>query len=167
MDYLTYIDDHTPGRRSDVTPLFANADAFRSAVDDLLEKTAALNWNIVAGVDALGFVIGGALAARRACGLVAIRKQAKLPVQALQEVYAHYSGGTEALELRDGLVKSTDRVLIVDEWIETGATVQAAVRLIERTGGCVVGIATIHCDLHPDRDPLLGRVPVVALRWGS
>ncbi len=121
-DYLAYIDDHTPGRRSDVTPLFANADAFRGAVDDLLAKTTALNWNIVAGVDALGFVLGGALAARRGCGLVAIRKQAKLPVQALREKHVHYSGGTESLELRDGVLKSTDRVLIVDEWIETGAT---------------------------------------------
>lgn len=162
-DYLRLIDDRTGGPRSDVTPLFANAEAFRAVVDALLERTAPLNWNIVAGIDALGFALAGALAARKGCGLVAIRKQGKLPVQALRESYAHYTGGTEALELRDGLLTADDRVLIVDEWIETGATVNAAARLIERSRAQVAGIATLHCDLTPQH-PVFNGTPVVALR---
>jgi len=163
-DYLQLIDDRTGGPRSDTTPLFANAVAFRAVVDALLRQTARLNWNIVAGIDALGFALGAALAARRGCGLVAIRKQGKLPVQGLSESYAHYMGGTEALELRDGLLGAHDRVLIVDEWIETGGTVNAAARLIEGSGAQVAGIAAVHCDL-PLQHPVFNRTAVIALRY--
>jgi len=162
-DYLRLIDDATGGPRSDVTPLFANAEAFRTVVDALLERTAPLNWNIVAGIDALGFVLGAALAARKGCGLVAIRKEGKLPVQTLRESYAHYTGGAQVLELREALLTTSDRVLIVDEWIETGATVAAAVRLIGRSSARVVGIATLHSDL-TTQHPAFNGIRVVALR---
>jgi adenine phosphoribosyltransferase len=117
---------------------------------------------VVAAVDALGFVLGGAIAGRRACGLVAVRKQGKLPNAALREPFEHYAGGTDALEVREGLFLERDRVLIVDEWIETGATVTATAQLVERCGAVVAGIATLHCDLPPDHAIFNGR-PVIAL----
>jgi adenine phosphoribosyltransferase len=153
-------DDGPP--RADVTPLYANAMAFRATVDALLERTASLNWNVVAAVDSLGFVLGGAIAGRRGCGLVAVRKEGKLPHATLREPFEHYAGGVDALEVREDLFFERDRVLIVDEWIETGATVAAATHLVERCGAVVAGIATLHCDLPPDHAIFKGN-PVIAL----
>jgi adenine phosphoribosyltransferase len=160
-DALGLIRDEGPPR-ADVTPLYADAKAFRATVDALLERTLSLDWNVVAAVDSLGFVLGGAIAVQRGCGLVAIRKEGKLPHATLREPFQHYGGGADALEVREDLFFERDRVLIVDEWIETGATVAATAHLVERCGAVVAGIATLHCDLPVDHGIFNGR-PVIAL----
>jgi adenine phosphoribosyltransferase len=158
---LRLIRDEGPPR-ADVTPLYANAEAFRVVVDELLDRTEGLSWNVVAGIDALGFVLGGALAAKTGRGMVPLRKHGKLPRPGARESFNHYRGGTEALEVRDGLLGPDDLVLVVDEWIETAATVAAAVRLIEGYGAKVAGLATLHSDV-PVHHPALGGIPLVAL----
>jgi adenine/guanine phosphoribosyltransferase-like PRPP-binding protein len=80
----------------------------------------------------------------------------------LRETFQHYTGAADALEVREGLLSELDRVLIVDEWIETGATVMAAAHLVERSGAVAVGIAALHCDLALDDGVFNGR-PVIAL----
>ena len=97
-------------------------------------------------MDALRFVLGAALAQRVRCGLVLIRKTGRLPVPGLQERFVDHTGTDKGLEVRADLALMGARVLLVDEWVETGAQMVTAARLIERCGGQVVGIATIHAD---------------------
>ena len=144
-DYLRLIDT-TTRPRCDVTPLFADHEAFSSLIDDLVAPFAQTEIDCVAGIDALGFIIGAAMALRLKTGLVTIRKGGKLPAQADAIDFVDYTGQTKSLELRTGTVKPGMQVLLVDEWIETGAQVAAAIGLIEQQGGIVAGIATINID---------------------
>jgi adenine phosphoribosyltransferase len=144
-DYLARIDTSGHGRY-DVTPLFADARAFAALVTDLLALAQPLSFEIVAGIDALGFILGSALALRAGTGFIPIRKEGKLPVPTDHAEFVDYSGTQKALELRHDAVLPGQRVLVVDEWIETGAQVSAAIRLIEGRGGIIAGVATIHID---------------------
>lgn len=161
--YLDRIDRNTPGPRDDVSPLFADRAAFAAVIDALGERCDPLGYDAIAGIDALGFVLGAALARRATCGLIVVRKAGCLPVPALQEAFMDYTGTEKMLELRADLVAPGARVLVVDEWIETGAQASAAARLIERAGGLVVGIATIHADGSTGVRALSTQYPLVAL----
>ncbi len=145
-DYLRLIDTRTRGPRYDVTPLFADSRAFARLIEDLAGRCHDVGYDVVAGIDALGFILGAALALHTRRGFVPVRKGGKLPVKADSERFTDYSGQEKTLELRVGAISPGTRVLVVDEWIETGAQVSAAVALIERQGGIVAGIAGIHMD---------------------
>jgi len=145
-NYLQLIDTHTQGPRSDVTPLFADYKAFSSLVEDLIEPFLQVAFDYVIGIDALGFIVGAALALRAKKGFVSIRKGGKLPVQTHSVDFVDYTGQIKSLELRADAIAAGTKVLIVDEWIETGAQIKAAIELVERQGGIVVGIATINID---------------------
>ena len=99
----------------------------------------------MAGIDALGFVLGTAMAQRFKKCLVTIRKGGKLPVEADRVEFVDYMG-KKSLELRPDLIGAGMRVLVVDEWIETGAQARAAIELIERRGGVIAGVAAICID---------------------
>ena len=144
MDYLSLIDrSKLHYKRSDVTPIFAEPAAFASLVDDLLAPFRDTNVQRVVGTDALGFVVGTALALRLGVGFVPVRKGGKLPVRNERIAFKDYSGAEKAFELRANPWPAGMRVLLSDEWIETGATATAAVKLIEQAGGVVVGIVAI------------------------
>lgn len=154
-DYLGLIDVNTPGRRNDVTPLFADAAAFSELITDLAAPFAPAEIDLVAGIDALGFILAAAIAVHLGKGLVPIRKGGKLPVLADRQEFIDYTGESKALELRAGLLQSGKRILLVDEWIETGAQIKAAIKLIERQGAIVVGIAAINIDINAMTRPIL------------
>ncbi len=144
MDYLSLIDrSKLHYKRSDVTPIFAEPAAFAALVDDMIAPFRDAGVQRVAGTDALGFIVGTALALRVGVGFVPIRKGGKLPVKNERVAFTDYTGHEKSLELRATPWPAGTRVLLVDEWIETGATAQAAVQLIERAAGVVVGIAAI------------------------
>jgi len=145
-EYLSLINRNTVDGRCDVTPIFADPAAFSALVEDMLAPFRNLGPEIVVGIDALGFIVGAALALRLKVGFVPIRKAGKLPVPADGEVFVDYSGLDKALELAKSSIKSGERVLIADEWVETGTQVSAAIRLVERQGGVVVGVAAINID---------------------
>lgn len=145
-DYLQLIDTHTPGPRYDVTPIFGNYEAFMALVEDLSRPFASIDFDIVAGIDALGFILGTAMALRFQKGFIPIRKGGKLPVEADMSHFVDYTGHEKSLELRADAIERGTRVLLVDEWIETGAQIRAAIELIERQGGVVVGVAAINID---------------------
>jgi adenine phosphoribosyltransferase len=158
-EYLALIDTQTQGPRYDVTPLFGNAAAFSALVDDLLALVDTTGFEVVAGIDALGFILGAALALRAGKGFLPVRKGGKLPVAADVAEFVDYTGNHKSLELRrDALVAGT-RVLLVDEWIETGAQASAAVRLIEARGSIIVGIAAIHIDTNERTKQLVDHYP--------
>lgn len=148
-DYLRFIDTHTPGPRCDVTPLFVNPQAFAELIADLCAPFPPETIDLVAGIDALGFILGAGMALRLGKGFLPIRKGGKLPVMAATEPFVDYTGLHKTLEVREDSLRPGLRVLLVDEWMETGAQMQAAVNLIERQGGVVAGIATINVDLNP------------------
>lgn len=144
VDYLRLIDrSKLHYKRSDVTPIFAEPAAFAALVDDLLMPFREARLQCVVGTDALGFVVGTALALRLGVGFVPIRKGGKLPVRHERVAFKDYSGAEKIFELRAEPWPAGTRVLLTDEWIETGATAKAAVTLIERAGGVVAGIAAI------------------------
>lgn len=144
--YLRKIDTRTSGDRYDVTPLFSDVEAFNALVSDLVDLHRSARPDVVACIDALGFILGTAIARELDVGIVPIRKGGKLPFEAERESFVDYSGHEKALELRPDAIAAHHRVLLVDEWIETGSQVSAAIRLLERCGGDIVGIATIHMD---------------------
>jgi adenine phosphoribosyltransferase len=158
-DYLRLIDTETGGPRNDVTPLFADHEAFANLVEDLLEGFAGIPFDLVAGIDALGFILGSAMAVKAGKGLVPVRKSGKLPVAVDRVTFVDYTGEEKALEIRHDAIEEGIRVLVVDEWIETGAQIGAAIELIEGRGGIVVGIASIAMDENARTETLRARFP--------
>jgi adenine phosphoribosyltransferase len=145
-DYLQLINADTKGPRCDVTPLFADYAAFAQLIQDLSLPLKQLDFDYVAGIDALGFILGTAVALHFKVGFLAIRKGGKLPVKTDQVCFVDYTGQKKSLELQHAAIRPGAKVVLVDEWIETGSQVRAAIDLIERQGGIVVGIATINVD---------------------
>ena len=144
MDYLRLIDrSKTHFKRSDVTPIFAEPAAWAALTEDLIAPWRGEKIERVAGTDALGFIVGTAIALRLGVGFVPVRKGGKLPVKNERVAFRDYTGVEKTFELRAEPWPVGTRVLLVDEWIETGATARAACELIERTGGVVAGIAAI------------------------
>jgi len=136
----TIVDFPEPGIRfKDLTPVLADAAALAAIADALAEPFAG-EYDIVAGVEARGFALAAAVAARSGHGLLLIRKAGKLPGEHLAESYA-LEYGTATLEVHVGQVPPGSRTLLVDDVLATGGTLIAAQRLIERAGWTVVGVA--------------------------
>jgi adenine phosphoribosyltransferase len=163
-NYLQLIDTNTEGPRYDVTPLFADYESFSVLVDDLLAPFSSLGFDYVAGIDALGFILGAAISFRANKGFISIRKGGKLPVETNSVRFVDYSGQEKTLEMRVDAIKPGARVLLVDEWIETGAQVNAAIELIESQQGIVIGIATINVDKNKVTDNLKKKFKINAVR---
>jgi len=163
--YLRRIDTQTRGNRYDVTPLFADAVAFDALVSDLVALHKPVRPDRVGCLDALGFILGAAIARELGVGIVPLRKGGKLPVEAEGERFTDYSGSEKTLEVRPDMISAGHRILLVDDWIETGSQISAAIRLVERMGGVVVGIAAIHMDQNPQTEVLRKRYRVRAASW--
>jgi len=144
--YLNRIDTEPTGNRNDVTPLFADAVDFSQLVLDLADPFLQTEVDFVACVDALGFILGAAIARHLDVGVIPVRKGGKLPVPTDSADFRDYSGELKRLEIRKNVFPRGARVLLVDEWIETGSQIQAATTLIEAQGGIIIGIATISMD---------------------
>ena len=157
LSYFKLIDTSTPGQRCDVTPLFAHIAAFAELVKDLSQPFLRLPVDFVAGIDALGFILGTAMALHLQKGFIPVRKGGKLPGEKISVAFTDYTGDNKVLELRAGAIPAGSRVLVVDEWIETGAQVSAAAQLIENQGGVIIEIAAINIDDNPNTQWLKGR----------
>jgi adenine phosphoribosyltransferase len=131
----------------DVTTLIGDARAFRVAIDQMVQPWAGAKIDKVAGTEARGFILGGAVAHQLSVGFVPVRKQGKLPWRTLSEEY-ELEYGTGTIEIHNDAVREGDRVLLVDDLIATGGTAEASIRLLRRAGATVVG-ATFIIDL-PD-----------------
>lgn len=127
----------------DPSSAYINARSFHAILDDLLEPFAADEIDVVAGFDAAGFVLGAAMACRLGKGFLTIRKGGKIPVAFDVVPMSNYSGKTDAMEMRKPAFAPGTRVLLVDQWIETGGTMSAGIALVERQHGIVAGIAAV------------------------
>ena len=144
--YLDIMSPNTKGEKFawlDPTSIYINGDAFTQLLDDLTADLEGVDCDVVAGLDAMGFVLGAALATRIGVGFLPIRKAGKLCVDTDSVSFTNYSGRTQDMEMRTPAFTAGTRVLLVDQWIETGGTMDGAIRLVERQGGIVAGIATI------------------------
>lgn len=126
----------------DVTTLFADARGFRMAIDQLLTPFAGMRIDKVVGLEARGFIIGGAVAHQLSTGFVPIRKKGKLPGAVISEAY-QLEYGEAVMEVHDDALKPGERVLIVDDLLATGGTARAGVTLCRRLGAEVMGCAFI------------------------
>jgi adenine phosphoribosyltransferase len=126
----------------DVTTLFGNARAFRTTVDQLVQPYAGTRIDKVAGIEARGFILAGAVAHQLSVGFVPVRKKGKLPWKTLSQTY-DLEYGTDTVEIHEDAVKPGESVLLVDDLIATGGTAEAAIKLIEKAGGIVVGCSFI------------------------
>lgn len=158
MDYLALIDrSKLHYKRSDVTPIFADPAAFAALVGDLVAPFRDAGVQRVVGTDALGFIVGTAAALSLGVGFVPVRKGGKLPVKKEAAVFRDYSNEEKSLELRANPWPVGTRVLLIDEWIETGTQARAAAELVERAGGVMVGIAAIAFRRNDRTAPLWAR----------
>ncbi|HPE30086.1 MAG TPA: adenine phosphoribosyltransferase, partial [Parvularculaceae bacterium] len=121
----------------DITTLLTDARGFRRAVDELVQPLAGAKIDKVAGIEARGFILGGAIAHQLSIGFVPIRKKGKLPYKTISESY-ELEYGVDEIEVHVDAVREGEKILLVDDLIATGGTAIAAVKLIERAGGDVV-----------------------------
>ena len=144
QDYIRTIPDfpHEGIMFRDVTTLFNDPRGFRIAVDQLLHPYAGMDIGQVAGLEARGFILGGAVAHQLSVGFLPIRKKGKLPGKAIEQAY-QLEYGEAVVEIHDDALQPGDKVLLVDDLLATGGTAEAGIKLIERLGAEVIGCAFI------------------------
>ncbi|MAM60745.1 adenine phosphoribosyltransferase [Maritimibacter sp. UBA3975] len=143
-DYIRTIVDfpHEGIMFRDVTTLFSDPRGFRMCIDQMLHPYAGTRIDKVAGLEARGFIIGGAIAHQLSVGFTPIRKKGKLPGATVSQAY-ELEYGEAVMEIHDDAIQPGERVLLVDDLLATGGTAAAGIQLIERLGGEVVGCAFI------------------------
>lgn len=145
----------------DPTSIYINQQAFTDLLDDLLVDLEPYDFDVVGGLDAMGFVLAAAIAARRNVGFLPIRKADKLCVDTDRVSFTNYSGRTQDMEMRLPAFSDGTRVLLVDQWIETGGTMEGAIELIQRQNGTVTGLVAIAMEDTPRALKLRNRFPVI------
>ena len=126
----------------DITTLMQHPAGFRRTVDELVHPFAGGYINRIAGIEARGFILGGAVAHQLSIGFIAVRKKGKLPWQTISVEY-ELEYGTDELEIHIDSIEKGDRILIIDDLIATGGTATAATQLVRDAGGEVVGASFI------------------------
>ena len=121
----------------DITTLLGDARAFRRAVDELVQPYAGLKVDKIAGMEARGFILGGAVAHQLSAGFVPIRKKGKLPHETVRIAYS-LEYGVDEMEMHIDAVKPGEKVILVDDLIATGGTAVGAVQLLRQIGADVV-----------------------------
>ena len=146
----------------DITGLLKNGPAFKRAIDEIAMHYRTLKIDSVISIEARGFIIGAALAYRLGCGIVPVRKKGKLPWRVYRKTYA-LEYGEDQLEIHQDGIEAGKNVLIVDDVIATGGTVEAVAGLVREMGGQIIGAAfLIELTALKGKDKIKG-VPVFSL----
>lgn len=158
-DYIRTIPDfpHAGIQFRDVTTLFADPRGLRLTVDQMLHPYAGLPIDKVVGLEARGFILGGAIAHQLGVGFVPVRKKGKLPAATLEQAYT-LEYGEAVVEIHDDAIAAGETILLVDDLLATGGTAIAGIQLIERLGGKIQSCAFI-----VDLPELGGRAALEAL----
>ena len=143
-DYIRTIVDfpHEGIMLRDVTTLFADPRGFRMAIDQLLHPYAGEPIDKVVGLEARGFILGGAIAHQLSVGFVPIRKKGKLPGTTISQEYT-LEYGEAIVEIHDDAIQPGEKVLVVDDLLATGGTAEAGIKLLERLGAEITGVAVV------------------------
>ncbi len=123
----------------DITTLLKEPKAFEKAISTLQEKYDGTKIEKVVGVESRGFILGAALALKLGVGFVPIRKKGKLPAETVREEYS-LEYGKDSIEIHKDAIKPGERILVHDDLLATGGTIDAACKLVERVGGTIVGL---------------------------
>ena len=121
----------------DITTLLGDARAFRRAIDELVQPWAGTKVDKIAGIEARGFILGGAIAHQLSAGFVPIRKKGKLPHTKVSIAYS-LEYGLDEMEMHEDAVTPGERVLLVDDLVATGGTAEGAVKLLKQIGADIV-----------------------------
>ena len=143
-DYIRTIVDfpHEGIMFRDVTTLFADPRGFRMCIDQMLHPYAGQPIDKVVGLEARGFILGGAIAHQLGTGFIPVRKKGKLPGTTISQDYK-LEYGEAIVEIHDDAIEAGERILVVDDLLATGGTAEAGIKLIERLGGDIVGCSFI------------------------
>ena len=143
-DYIRTIVDfpHEGIMFRDVTTLFADPRGFRMCIDQMLHPYAGQPIDKVVGLEARGFILGGAIAHQLGTGFVPVRKKGKLPGTTISQDYK-LEYGEAIVEIHDDAIEAGERILVVDDLLATGGTAEAGIKLIERVGGDIIGCSFI------------------------
>ncbi|HUI59932.1 MAG TPA: adenine phosphoribosyltransferase [Steroidobacteraceae bacterium] len=126
----------------DITTLLGNARAFRRVIDEMVEPWTIAKVNRVAGIEARGFILGGAVAHQLAAGFVPIRKKGKLPHTTVRVAYS-LEYGLDEMEIHEDAVAHGERIILVDDLIATGGTAAAAIQLLRGRGAQILGASFV------------------------
>ena len=126
----------------DITTLLGNARAFRRAVDEMVQPWAGMKIDKVAGMEARGFILGGAVAHQVSAGFIPIRKKGKLPHKRVSIAYS-LEYGLDEMEMHEDAVANGEKVILVDDLIATGGTAEGAVKLLKQQGADVLAACFI------------------------
>ena len=126
----------------DITTLLGDSQGLKAAIARLAEPYRTEPVDAVAGIEARGFILGGAVADRLGCGFVPIRKKGKLPWKTIGQEYT-LEYGVDSIEIHEDAIKPGQRILSVDDLVATGGTAEAAAKLVRRSGGEIVGAAFV------------------------
>ena len=161
-DYIRTIVDfpHEGIMFRDVTTLFADPRGFRMCIDQMLHPYAGQPIDKVVGLEARGFILGGAIAHQLGTGFVPVRKKGKLPGTTISQDYK-LEYGEAIVEIHDDAIEAGERILVVDDLLATGGTAEAGIKLIERLGGDIVG-----CSFIVDLPELGGRKKLQSMNMG-
>lgn len=124
----------------DITTLLNDKNAFQSAIDLLYQRYRSSRIDKVVSIESRGFILGSALAYKLGAGFVPVRKPGKLPAKTFKQEY-QLEYGTDALEIHTDAITKGERVILVDDLLATGGTIQAACNLVEMLGGKILGLS--------------------------
>ena len=164
--YRPHIDRRVPGDRVDLTPLCNDSEVRRNLILDLVRPFRNVDPDKVASPESLGYILGSAVAQRLNCGFIPFRKGGLLPVHRQHRSrvsFIDYTNTRKSLEVNRSLIEPGERILIVDDVIDTGAQVKAMIKLIERLGGEVVGVSVLVADRSRRTSRLIDRYNVHAI----
>ena len=126
----------------DVTTLFLDSEGLKKAIDQMIEPYVNQKIDKVAGLEARGFILGGAIADRLSLGFVPIRKAGKLPGQVISQDY-ELEYGSATMEIHEDCIEPGEKILLVDDLLATGGTAEAGIKLIEKLGGDIISCSFI------------------------
>lgn len=143
-DYVRTIPDfpHKGIMFRDVTTLFSDPRGFRLAIDQLLHPYVGEEIDMIVGLEARGFILGGAIAHQLSLGFVPVRKKGKLPGKTIEQAYT-LEYGEAIVEIHEDALQPGQKVLIVDDLLATGGTAEAGIKLMDKLGAEVVGCAFV------------------------
>ncbi|OGM20717.1 hypothetical protein A2714_03475 [Candidatus Woesebacteria bacterium RIFCSPHIGHO2_01_FULL_38_9] len=131
---------------ADITPLLRDNEAFAELINRLAGKILDLDFDKIVCIEGRGFLLGSAVAFKLGKGLVPIRTAGKLKNETLSVDYIDYSGSKKTLEINKDTLNEGEKVVIIDDWVQTGATLKSAIKLVESLRGNIVGIVVFMDD---------------------
>lgn len=164
--YRPHIDRSVPGNKDDLTPLCNDSEIRRNLILDLVRPFRNVDPDKIASPESLGYILGNAVAQKLNCGFIPFRKGGLLPVHRRHRSsvsFTDYTNTKKSLEVNRSLIEPGERILIVDDIIDTGAQVKAMIKLIERLGGEVVGVSVLVADVSRKTTHLIDKYNVHAI----